>query len=160
MQVDISPLVQAAVGLAAASLSIFGGVALTALTRRFNVQTSAGQAALYETALSKAITFGVTQLQGTIKARGWDHIETQNQVVDTALTYIVAREPAALAAVGLTPSMDDEHSREVLTQALQRALPSAYAAAAASPATPPAPPASAPQAVAVVADTAHPAATP
>lgn len=146
--VDISPIVQAAITVCATALSVFGSMALLAIAKRFNVQVSAGQAANYDAALDKALQYGVTQSTQLIKDKGWDHVDTQSAVVADALNYVVKREPAALAGVGLSGDFNDPHTRTIIEQALTRALPAAFTSAAASPATPPAP-ASAPAAIIV-----------
>lgn len=140
MNVDLSSVIQAVLGLCAVAISIFGGIALNALAARFKMQISASQTAAYDSALTKALTFGATAVDGTIRAKGWDHVDTKSAVVGSALTYLVAQFPDALKGVGLTTNADDPANAAKIKSALQRALPAAMLAAAASPSTPPASP--------------------
>ena len=105
----------------------------------FKLQINASQIAQFDDALSKSITFGVTAAQSAIKAKGWDHIDVQNQVLGTALNYAVTNFPTALAGVGLSANTGDPHNLETIKNALKRAFPDAMAKASASPATPPTP---------------------
>jgi len=139
MNVDLTSVVQAVLGLCAVAITIFGGIALQALAKRFNLQISAGQIAAFDDALAKSLSYGVTAADTQIKAKGWDHPDVKNAVVASALTYAVAKFPAALHDIGLSANIDDPKNAQTITEALRRALPAAMTAAAASPATPPAP---------------------
>lgn len=148
--VNLNPLIEAAVGIGATALSIFGSIALNALRKRYSAQLSESQATAYQGALDKGLQYAVTQITGEIEKKGWGHIDVRNHAVDIGFNYVLAREPEALAGVGLSPKFDDPNTRLVLTQALTRTLPTAFTLAAASPATPAAPPSSAPVVVAEV----------
>ena len=139
MNIDLTSVIQAVLGLCGVAITIFGGIALQALARRFNVQVSAGQTAAFDAALDKSVTYGVTASEAAIAAKGWDHVDVKNQVLATGLAYAVQSFPQALKGVGLTTNLSDPQNAATITAALQRALPAAMLTASASPATPPAP---------------------
>ncbi len=138
MNVDLSPLWQAVIGLAAAALATFGSQALLAAKNRWNIQFSDAQVSAFDDALRKTITYEATQAQSLIASKGWDHVEVHDAVIANGLNTIVAKFPGALAGVGLSTDLSDPANRQAIQAALQRALPAAFTAAAASPATPPA----------------------
>jgi hypothetical protein len=139
MVVDISPIVQAVVGLAATALGIIGSAVLLKLNQRLHIDISAGQQAAFDSALKKALIYGATKATGEIAERGWDHPSVHNEVVATAMQQVVTAFPDALTDVGLTTNLDDPKNTETLTAALERALPGAMTEASKSPITPPAP---------------------
>ena len=134
MQVDLSPLVEAAVGLAATALTIFGSMALRAAERKWNFQLTEAQTAAWDSALTKAVTYAGTKTEDLIKAKGWDHPDVKNAVLAQAESYLVLRFPQVLAAQGL--DYTSPSAKDVIRSALARALPSAFTSLAASPATP------------------------
>ena len=137
--IDLLPVEQATISICATALSVFGSMALTYAARRFHIQITATQTAAFDDALDKALHYGVVRSMGAIKDNGWDHVETQNSVVALAANYAVAKFPDVLSSVGIPPTLDNPQTEQKLTDALQRALPSAFMTAAASPATPPTP---------------------
>lgn len=139
MTVDLSTVIQAVIGLCATAITIFGGIALTALAKRLNVQVSTAQVAMFDDALGKSLAAGVSASTAAIAAKGWDHIDVKNHVIGLALNTAVSKFPAALKGVGLSADLSDPMNVKTITEALERALPAAFTAAAASPATPPAP---------------------
>lgn len=139
MVVDISPVVQALVGLAATALGIIGSAVLLKLTQRLHLQVSAEQQEAFDAALKKSLIYGATKATDAIAARGWDHPVVHSEVVSTAMQQIVTAFPGALADVGLSTNLKDPKNTQTLTAALERALPGAMAEASASPITPPAP---------------------
>jgi hypothetical protein len=139
MTVDISPVIQTLVGLAATALGVIGSAVLYKLNTKFNLQISAQQQQAFDSALHKSLVYGATQATNAIEARGWNHPDVKNEVVATAMQQVVAAFPDALNAVGLSTNLNDPKNHETLTAALERALPSAMTEASASPVTPPAP---------------------
>lgn len=139
MDVDFFGVIHGALELAGVVVTVFGGVALQAIARKFKTDASAQQVAAFDGALGKALQFGVTASEDLIRAKGWDHVDVKSQVVGIALNTMVARFPGALAAVGLSANLGDPANQKAIQDALQRALPAAFTVAAASPATPPAP---------------------
>lgn len=131
---DITPLTNALIALLAGVISIMGGIALQAVARWLHVQVSQAQASAFDSALSKALSYAAVQCAAQIKANGWDHVETHNQVVQIALQVMLSKFPQASAGVGIS---DTAGGRCELAAALQRALPATFAMLAASPATPP-----------------------
>jgi hypothetical protein len=139
MVVDISPVLQTLIGLAATALGIIGSAVLYQLTQKLHLQISAGQQDAFDTALKKSLIYGATKATATIAERGWDHPEVHNEVVAKAMQQVVAAFPDAVNAVGLSTNLNDPKNTETLTAALERALPGAMAEVSASPATPPTP---------------------
>jgi len=108
---------------------------------RLEISLSDAQKAEMEDVAGKALTYGITQAQGRIKAEGWDSVSVKNAVVATAASYAVAQFPGAMANAGFdisTPSAASATAGK-LTGILTRKFPEMVTAAAASPATPPAP---------------------
>lgn len=139
MMVDISPIVQAAVGLVATALGIIGSAVLLKLNQRLHLDISAGQQAAFDAALRKALVYGASKATAEIAERGWDHPLVHSEVVATAMRQVVTAFPQALSDVGLSTNLDDPKNTETLTAALERALPGAMTEASASPITPPTP---------------------
>jgi hypothetical protein len=137
MTINLAPVIQTLVGLAATAIGILGSAVLYKLTQKFNLQISASQQAAFDSALNKSLTYGATQVTGMIAAKGWDSPTVHDAVIASAMTQAANTFPAALAGVGLTPNLNDPRNAATLTAALQRALPQALAVASASPATPP-----------------------
>jgi hypothetical protein len=138
MSVDLSSIEQAVIGLCGVTITVFGSLALRALAAKFHVQLTASQTLMFDDALSKAATYGVVAANDEIKAKGWDHPEVKNAILEKALTYVVAKFPDALAGVGLSNKSDDPENIKAITAALERVIPSATLAASESPSTPPA----------------------
>ena len=90
----------------------------------------------YDAGLKAVLGGAITAAMGKIQANGWDHIPTQNAIVAAAGSAMVAKFPAVLKDVGLTPELGDEKIMASVTAALAARLPAAMLAASASPATP------------------------
>ena len=142
--VDLTQVYTALGGIAAAFITVLGGIAINAFTAKMNGQTKALVTAAFDDALSKTLSLAAVNSQGLIAAKGWDHIEVHDKVIGQALNSMAARFPDALKAVGLSSDLSDPANVASITNALKRALPAAFMAAANSPATPPAPNAPAP----------------
>jgi hypothetical protein len=134
--VDLSPIWQALIGLCAAALTAAGTAALVALRAKLNIQTTASQKAVYDDALYKALSSGIAQSMAQVQAHGWDKVDVHNAMVASALNSMVAKEPEALASVGLSTDLSDSRNATLIRQALEARLPAAISTAAASPATP------------------------
>lgn len=65
------------------------------------IKLSDAQKAEMEDVAAKALTWGVTQSETLIKAKGWDHAEVQNAVVAAATRYAVTKFPDAIKRTGL-----------------------------------------------------------
>lgn len=139
MSVDLSQIETTVVSLAATALGIVGTWAVSRLAQRFGLQVNQAQKAMFDQALSDSLTYGVTQADATIKAKGWDHVDSKNAIIDAGLSYVVAKFPDALKAVGLSSNLNDPANAAAITSALTRMLPIATTTAAASPTTPPSP---------------------
>jgi hypothetical protein len=85
MTVDISPVVQAIVGLAATALGIIGSAVLMKLNTKLHLQISAGQQEAFDSALKKALIYGATKATSEIAAKGWDHPQVHSEVVSMAM---------------------------------------------------------------------------
>jgi hypothetical protein len=101
------------------------------------IELSASTKAELEDAAGKALTFGITQADALIRAKGWDHAEVRNAVLATATSYVIGQFPDALARAGIDPSNPVAAAAQ-LVGILTRKLPEAATTAAASPVTPPA----------------------
>ena len=133
MHVDFTPIIEALLTLCGVGISIFGSYALYRVAGHFGIKISAGVQSAYDTALSKAVAFGISKAQAEIAAKGWDHADVKNQILGTALDYVVGKFPDALKAVGLDPATQ----RQTIMDALERVFPDAADWASRSPATPP-----------------------
>jgi hypothetical protein len=143
MPVDISPLTNAAMQILGWVVLAVGGILVTLISLKLNtwlgVKITAGNQAAFNAALNHSVTFGITQAEGAIKAKGWDDPTVKNVVLATALSAVTAKFPDALAAVGITGDLNSPANVALVQEALQRALPAAALTASASPSTPPAP---------------------
>jgi hypothetical protein len=83
-----------------------------------------------------ALGFGIAQSMTEIEAKGWNHIPTQNAIVALAANSIISKAPDTLAAVGITPTLGDPKTLELVQEALASRLPAAMLTASASPSTP------------------------
>jgi hypothetical protein len=97
MVVDISPVIQTLVGLAATALGIIGSAVLYQLSQKLHLQISAGQQDAFDAALKKSLIYGATKATAVIEERGWAHPEVKNEVVATAMQQVVAAFPAPSA---------------------------------------------------------------
>lgn len=133
MTVDLAPLVQAAVGIAALAVATFGSWALQRLATRLGIQLSAERQARLDDAMTKAAQAGAVAAENLASTRGWDHPEVRNQMIGQGLQYLVARFPDALKQCGLDPADPADAAR--IRGAIERVLPVAAAPIAASPIT-------------------------
>lgn len=139
--VDITSVEQVLLGLLQAALLAVGlwvGKRLAAWLQKRNASLDVSS---FDDALQKTLAFGLQQAQSMIKAKGWDHIDVRNSVLQTATTQMINKFPDALAGVGLSTDRIASSEGDLIMQALDRAFPAAVAVAAASPATPPVVPA-------------------
>lgn len=137
MSVDVTPVTNALMQLAAAVVLAVGTWAVSRFVQWLGLKNAAQATANLDDVLQKGVTYGLQQSLDLIKQKGWDHVDVRNQVLDTALPYVISRFPDTLAAVGLDPNNTQDLTDKV-RGALDRAFPHAAAVAAASPATPPA----------------------
>lgn len=119
---------------------IVGAAAIYALQRAaswFGFKLKADQVAMLNSAVDKAVTYGVTQADAMIRDKGWDHIESKSQVISFALNAIEDKFADTLKAndIDLTRAGD----RERLMQMMERMWPDIAARLSASPVTPPSP---------------------
>lgn len=139
---DITPLTNTLVQLLALVILSIGtafiGWAANMLHTKWGLDISNSKVAAFDDQLDKAITFGVTQFEAEIKAKGWDDPTVKDKVLGLALSSIVTKAPGILNNMGLSTDLTDDKNRDIIMTALMRALPASFAKAAASPATPPA----------------------
>jgi len=99
---------------------------------------SAERSAALSSAINKLVMFGVTRAEHLIsRPGGWAAPDTKEFVKGVALNAFLEKFPDALKGAGL--DIFDNHDRELLSDAIDRAIPAVFTEAAASPATPPAP---------------------
>lgn len=102
------------------------------------IQETAAQKAELDDIAGKALQFGLSQLNGAIQAKGWDHPEVKSQAIQMALTYAQAKFPDGLAKAGIDLSSPVTAAND-LAGIMNRKFSGEAAIAAASPATPPSP---------------------
>ena len=133
--VDVSPILQAVVGLAAAALTAFGGVITAKVAQHFNISMNSTAMKAFDDALTRAIQAGAADAQAQIAIKGWDHIDVKNEVLATAASYAINKSVPALKGIGLDPN--NPATSTYLRAELGRMFPAAMAQIAASPTTPP-----------------------
>jgi hypothetical protein len=134
--VDLTPITSAIMQIVAALLLAFGTWAIQRLGQWVGLKNDSAITAAFDSALQKAVTFGLQQSHELIKQNGWDHVSVHDATLASAGTYIASRFPDTLKNAGLDPTAADFDKK--VKDALDRAFPHAVAVAAASPATPPA----------------------
>lgn len=87
-------------------------------------------------AVDKMMTFGVAKADALIRARGWDHIDTQNAVLNFALPALKTKFEDTLSANGIDLRKDADRIR--IVEMMQRMWPDIATRLAKSPATAPA----------------------
>ncbi len=105
--------------------------------KKLNISLTDDQKSELEDVASKSLTWGITQSEALIKAKGWDHIAVKNAVVAAAIGYAIEKFPDAMKRSGIDTS-NPAAAAEKLSGVMNRVLPNAVAQAADSPATPPA----------------------
>lgn len=131
--VDLTPIVQATIGIGAIAISVFGSWALNNLARRLGIEISSAQRARFDQAISKAAQAGAVAAEDMARVRGWDHPDVRNQMIAQGLSYAVSRFDATMKEVGLDPAKPENLMR--IRGAIERVLPVAAAPIAASPIT-------------------------
>jgi hypothetical protein len=132
---DLSPIISAVMQLAATVILAAGGYAIPRVLRWLGLKESEQARAALDSALHKAVTYGLQQSQALIKSKGWDHPQVRNAALADAATYLTTRFADTLKAVGTDVAKPE--AVEAVRGALERAFPAAVADAADSPATPP-----------------------
>lgn len=143
MTIDLSQIEQQILMLLAGLILAILTVAAKRFMSWLGVKNADAQMAQLDDVAGKALSYGVTQAQATIKAKGWDHADVKNQVVATAAQYAVQKFPETLAGAGIDTSSLNA-AADSLQGVLQRKFPEVAAVMVASPATPPGPPPLAP----------------
>lgn len=139
MTVDLTPLFQGVIAVAASAIGVFGSIALRQVAAKWHIDVTQAQNDNFDDALNKAITAAAMAAQKEIAAKGYDHVDVKNTVLSGALSYVAAKFPDALAGAGLSSNIGDARNAAAITAALTRAYPAAMTVVAASPATPPTP---------------------
>lgn len=143
MTLDLSQIEQQVLMLIAGLILAILTVAAKRFMSWLGIKQTDAQMAQLDDVAGKALSYGVTQAQATIKAKGWDHVDAQNQVVAMAAQYAVQKFPDAVKAAGIdTSSLTAAIAG--LEGVLQRKFPEVAAVMVTSPATPPGPPPLAP----------------
>lgn len=140
MTIDLSPLVGAALSLCAIAITTVGSWALARMARRLGIDANSAAMADFDDGLKRAVHAAAGQAQDLIAAKGYDHVETKNAIVELAAPYMIAKFAPALRSVGLDPADPGGATTAYLTAELNRVLPTAIAPIAASPAMPLGPP--------------------
>lgn len=137
MQVDLSPVIQSLLGIAAIGITSVGTWAIAAFAKKIGIDKNTALMANLDDAAMKAISAGVMTAQDDIKAKGWDHPDVQNKVIAAGASYVTAKFTETLAQAGIDPTTGA--GQQAIKDLVTRALPAGIAAAAASPTTPPVP---------------------
>lgn len=111
--------------------------ALKRLAELLGIKLSQNKVDMLNSAVDKAMTYAVTQAAGEIAAKGWDHVDSRNAVINTAINVISDKFADTLKANGVDLSNLDDQAR--VMQMMERMWPDVAARAAASPVTPPTP---------------------
>lgn len=106
MTVDLSPIVNAALGLGGIGVSAFGMWALRMVAQRMGVQIDAGQQAVLNGALMKAISFGSMAAEELAATKGWTSPDVKSAVAAAALQFLSDHASGALKQAGLDPVTD------------------------------------------------------
>lgn len=89
--------------LQAAGIAVLTVVSLTGriILKQLHLQFSEAQKAELEDVAGKALTWGITKASELIKAKGWDHLDSQNLVINAAGAYAVTQFPDAMKRAGI-----------------------------------------------------------
>lgn len=133
MTVDLSPIIQAAVGFAALAIGTLGGWALQRIAVKLGIQISAERRQQFDQAIMKSAQAGAVAAEDMARVRGWDHPEVRNEMVAQGLQYLETRFVETLKDSGIDPT--NPANAERIRGAIERAMPVAAAPVAASPIT-------------------------
>jgi len=101
--IDLKPILDVALQLAAAVLLGFGGWVIRWLLLKLRLDADAQVRAYLTQALEAGVNMGIGKVSG---AAGKLHkVEIRNQVTAEALRYVVERVPGAIEHFGLTPAV-------------------------------------------------------
>ncbi|HEY0412670.1 MAG TPA: hypothetical protein VGD66_05985 [Allosphingosinicella sp.] len=134
--IDLTPITSALMQVLAAVVLGIGTFAAQRVVQWLGLRNSQAVTAALDSALQKAVTYGLQQSHDLIKQNGWDHVSVRNNSIAEAATYMTSRFQDTLKAAGVDVN-DSAGTQAIVEGALQRAFPHAAAVAAASPATPP-----------------------
>jgi hypothetical protein len=135
MTIDLSGLeteLLQALSIVLVSLATYG---IKIIIAKLKISNNAAIIATLDDAASKAVNAAVVEADATIKAHGWDSVETKNAVLASAANQLLAHGQTALQAAGYDPST--AQGKQDIQDIVARALPKAAMQAAASPVTPP-----------------------
>lgn len=103
----------------------------------FGIQLTADRNKLLESTVNKGMTWAVTAADDVIREKGWDHIDSKNVVINTALPAIQERFAETMTKLGV--DLSNPEDREKLAEMMERMWPDVASRLSASPTTPPAP---------------------
>jgi|ERR1041385_2358644 hypothetical protein len=137
MNVDLTPIIQAVLGLAAIAITTLGTLAVKRLADWLGVQANSAAVTQLDAALTRAVHAGASEAQDLIREKGWDHVDVKNAIVASGARIVIDKFAPALKSVGLDPADPNGATTKYLTEELSRIFPTAIAPVAASPVTPP-----------------------
>lgn len=140
MNIDLSPLVNAAISLGAVVIAALGSWALARLAAWLGVSRQSAAIQAFDDALTRSIQAGAAAAAGEIAAKGWNHVDVKNLIIGMGARYALDKAVPALKGIGLDPSDPNGATTAYITAELNRLFPTAIAPIAASPVTPPLPP--------------------
>lgn len=131
MTVDLSPIINAGLGLGGIGVSALGMWALRLVAQRMGVQIDAGQQATLNAALMKAISFGAVAAESVAASKGWTSPDVKSVVASAALQFLSDHAAGALKQAGLDPVAD----QATIAAHISAMLPTAMMGVVTSPLT-------------------------
>ena len=122
-----------ALGIAILAIATYGA---QYVVTKLKLSNNAAIIATLDDAASKAVNAAVVEADATIKAKGWDSVDTKNAVLASAANQLITHGQTALKSAGYDPSTPE--GKAAVQDIVARALPAAAATASQSPITPPA----------------------
>lgn len=132
MQVDLTPLIQAAANAGVPIVAAFAVPLLVRLARRAGISLTEEQQQQIEAAIVRAAEVGAQGAEHLAAAKGWDHPDVRDEFVAKGLQYLLDHEaPAIGRAADIVPGSVTLY----LQQRLVAAAPAALAKIAVLPTT-------------------------
>lgn len=134
--VDLTPIIQALLSLAALVITILGTMVVNRIATWVGIQSNSAALAQFDAVLTKAVQSAASDADNLIRAKGWDHPDVKSAIVAAGAGIAIAKFTPALISMGLDPSDPNGATTQYLKEELSRIFPTAMAPVAASPVTP------------------------
>ncbi len=132
--VDVSGIENQILQLLGAVLSIAIMILVKQAYTWLGLKVSGENQANLNQAVNNSLTFGVTQAENVIKQKGWDHVDTKNAVINSAVQALENKFPDALSKAGL--NISNPADLQKITDLMQRMIPEVFKTTSESPSTP------------------------